>query len=344
MNKKRIAVVGYGTIGERCADGVRLQDDMELAGVVDVAPSLPVRALVESGKNVKIFCALKDKIGDLKHAGIPVAGLIDDLLKEVDGVIDATTPGVGAKNVELYHKYGVKASMQGGEKRGSADTIFHPMGNYDKCKGLSTLQMLSCNTTGIARQALVCDKAVGVKEMVCMILRRAADISETHKGPVDALLPSELPSHQADDFAYISPDIKVVTAVVTAPVCFGHVTTMLFDLKKPTTREEVIQMFLAEPRIRIFRMKDGFISTSHIFDYCRDCGKPRGDMYEVPVWEETIYLDHDNTRLYSINMIPQEAIVIPENIDAMRCLLGMEKTGEEAMAHTNRCLDMKAGW
>ena len=58
MSKKRIAIVGYGTIGERCADAVLLQDDMELVGVVDVAPSLPVRALVESGKDVKIFCGL----------------------------------------------------------------------------------------------------------------------------------------------------------------------------------------------------------------------------------------------------------------------------------------------
>jgi len=40
-------------------------------------------------------------------------------------------------------------------------------------------------------------------------------------------------------------------------------------------------------------------------------------------------------------MIPQEAIVVPENIDAIRCLLGLEKTGAEAIAHTNRCLGIK---
>ena len=340
MPKKRIAVVGYGTIGERCADAVLLQDDMELTGVVDVAPSLPVRALVDSGKDVKIFCGLKERVNDLRNAEVPVVGIIDDLLKEVDGVIDATSPGIGAKNKELYNKYDVKAIYQGGEKREIADNLFHPMANFKECIGLNSLQMLSCNTTGIARQAFTCDQLLGLEEMICMILRRAADISETHKGPVDALLPSEIPSHQGEDFAYISPDIKVVTAVVTAPVCFGHATTMVFDLKKPTTKEAVIEMFNKEPRIRLFRMEDGFISTSHIFDYCRDCGKPRGDMYEVPVWEETIYLDHDNTRLYSINMIPQEAIVIPENIDALRCLLGTEDNPNDAMAHTNRCLGL----
>ena len=118
---------------------------------------------------------------------------------------------------------------------------------------------------------------------------------------------------------------------------FKDVNSRYFHVSK----EEVIKMFQDEPRIRLFKLKDGFISTSHIFDYNRDRGAPRGDMYEVPVWEETVYIDHDGSRIYSINMIPQEAIVIPENIDALRCLLGLEKTGDEAMAHTNRCLGIK---
>ena len=45
----RIAVVVYGVIGQRLAEGVALQRDMELVGVVDVAPTLAVRALVERG-------------------------------------------------------------------------------------------------------------------------------------------------------------------------------------------------------------------------------------------------------------------------------------------------------
>lgn len=49
MSKPRVAVVGYGTIGTRLADDAALQGDMELVGVVDVAPTLQVRALHESG-------------------------------------------------------------------------------------------------------------------------------------------------------------------------------------------------------------------------------------------------------------------------------------------------------
>jgi len=338
--KKRVAVVGYGTIGERVADGIVKQDDMELAGVADVAPTLPVRAAVESGKNYPIYCALSEKSEEMEKAGIPIKGLLKDLLKEVDIVVDATSPGVGAKNKEIYMKYGVPAIFQAGEEREIGDGIFYPMANYDECRKLKYLQMFSCNTTGVARQIFTCDRAFGVKEAFCAIVRRSADISETHKGPVDALLPSEIPSHQALDFSYVS-SIHVVTAVVTAPVCHGHATMMVFEIRRKTIKEEVIEVFQKEPRIRLFRLEDGFISTSHIFDYNRDRGVSRGDMYEVPVWEETVYLDKEGMRIYSTNMIPQEAIVIPENIDAIRCLSGLEQNGTEAIAHTNECLGIR---
>jgi len=341
MAKKKIAVVGYGTIGERISDAIVKQDDMQLAGVADVAATLPVRALVESGKDYPVYCSVPEKRQNLEKAGIPVKGLLKDLLEEVDLVVDATTPGVGAKNKEIYEKVGLPAIFQAGEKAGFADAVFYPAFNYDKCRGLKYLQMFSCNTTGIARQAFVCDRSFGLKENICLIVRRSADISETHKGPVDALLPQKVPSHQAEDFAHVAPHIHTVTGVITAPVCHGHATMMIFEVKEKAAREKVIEIFNGEPRIRLFRLEDGFISTSHIFDYNRDRMSPRGDMYEVPVWEETIYLEKEGHRIYSINMIPQEAIVVPENIDAIRCLLGLEETGDEAMAHTNRCLGLK---
>ena len=343
MSKKRVAIVGYGTIGERVSDGVAKQDDIELAGVADIAPTLPVRALVESGKNYPIYCSIPEKRKEMEKAGIPVKGLLEELLSEVDIVVDATTPGIGEKNKKIYDRFGLPAIFQGGEKRGFTDAIFNPMFNYGKCRELKykSLQMFSCNTTGIARQAYVADKNFKLKEMICLIVRRAADISETHKGPVDALLPTEIPSHQALDFVHVAPHIHTVTGVITAPVSHGHATMMTFEVEKKTTKEEVIESFNKEARVRIFRLKDGFISTSHIFDYNRDRMSPRGDMYEVPVWEESIYLDKGGKRIYSINMIPQEAIVVPENIDAIRCLLGLEETAEEAMAHTNKGLGIK---
>jgi glyceraldehyde-3-phosphate dehydrogenase/erythrose-4-phosphate dehydrogenase len=39
MARPKVGVVGFGVIGQRLADGVALQKDMELVGVVDVAPT-----------------------------------------------------------------------------------------------------------------------------------------------------------------------------------------------------------------------------------------------------------------------------------------------------------------
>ena len=38
MAKIKVGVAGYGVIGQRLADGVACQGDMELVGVADVAP------------------------------------------------------------------------------------------------------------------------------------------------------------------------------------------------------------------------------------------------------------------------------------------------------------------
>jgi len=339
MQKAKIGIVGYGTIGERCADGVARQDDMELVGVVDVVPSLPVRALQESRRGYPLYCGLKENLQKMRDAGLEVVGTIEELLEKVDMVIDATSPGVGAKNRKLYEKFNVKAAFQAGEKHKAGDILFNPCHNFDRCKGQRYVELLSCNTTAIARLAGLIEKNYGLKRMLCLIVRRGGDISETHKGPIDAAIVERTPSHQADDFKVVSPHLKVITNVVTVPVCHGHVQTVEFTVDRPPRKEELVELIASYPRARMFRIEDGYLSNSHIFDYMRDLGALRGDMYEVPVWDETIYVDGNNIIL--THMVPQEAIVVPENMDAIRCLLGLEKTAEEAMAHTDRCLGLK---
>ena len=48
MKKIRVGVAGYGTIGQRLADGVAMQGDMELVGIADLAPTLSIQALREN--------------------------------------------------------------------------------------------------------------------------------------------------------------------------------------------------------------------------------------------------------------------------------------------------------
>ncbi len=120
----KVLVAGYGVIGQRLADGVALQDDMELVGVVDAAPTLSVLSLRDKGMPYKLFAAFDSAKADLEAAGLTIAGTLEEILPEVDIVLDATSPGVGAKNKELYAKHGKKAVFQGGEKMRSQTSSF----------------------------------------------------------------------------------------------------------------------------------------------------------------------------------------------------------------------------
>lgn len=132
MLKTKVAVVGYGVIGQRLADGVAAQKDMELAGIVDVAPTFSIRAMLDSKDIYPIYVfeeAQKDAFGT---EGIKTEGILADILSKVDIVLDATPAGVGLKNKEIYKAAGKKAIFQGGEKNDVADVFFHGYANYDK--------------------------------------------------------------------------------------------------------------------------------------------------------------------------------------------------------------------
>lgn len=50
---------------------------------------------------------------------------MEELVQKVDIMLDASSVGIGAKNKELYAKYGKKAIFQGGDNRkGLSSTIF----------------------------------------------------------------------------------------------------------------------------------------------------------------------------------------------------------------------------
>ena len=301
MTKPKVAVVGYGTIGQRLADGVARQEDMELVGVSDVAPTLPVRALKEKGMPYDLYCAIPDNISLLEDAGIPVTGTLDDLLKKVDIVLDATSAGIGQKNKELYKKYSLKAIFQGGEKNEVADVFFHGYANYEKGLGKQFLKLTSCNTTGLIRAVDCLDRAVGIEKVAITIIRRVADPGDYHRGLTNALQVDKAPSHQAVDLMTIMPHVNATGILVHTPVTHGHIITIVATPKKKITKEEILEHFNKHPRIRVVRIEDGFLGNASLFKYARDLGNPRGDMYEIAVWEETIVSSGDDI-MFAINI------------------------------------------
>ena len=343
--KIRVGVAGYGTIGQRLADGVALQGDMELVGIADLAPTLSIRALAENdmigANDVKYDLYLVDGADKAQFdaLGIPVKGTFEDLCKNVDIMLDSAPGGVGAKNkANYYEKYGVKAIFQGGEKNSVADVFFHGYANYEKGLGQSYLKLTSCNTTGLIRSVDALDRAYGLDKVAITIVRRVADPGDYHRGLTNALQMEKAPTHQAVDLMTIMPHVNATGILVHTPVTHGHIITVLATGKggKKITKDMALEVFKKHPRIRVVTMDEGFKGNASFFKYARDLGNRRGDMYEIGLWEDSI-VESDNDIMYAIN-IPQESVTIPETIDGIRAAMEMQMTREEGTEATNKYL------
>jgi len=343
MSKIKVAVAGYGVIGQRLADGVAMQGDMELVGVADLAPTLSVRALAErdmigaNGKKYKLYLVEGADKAQFDALGIPTSGSFDEMIKEADIILDSAPGGVGVKNKEAYKKYGKKAIFQGGEKNEVADVFFHGYANYEAGVGADYLKLTSCNTTGLIRAVDALDRAFGIDRVAITIIRRVADPGDYHRGLTNALQMDKAPSHQAVDLMTIMPHIQATGILVHTPVTHGHIITVVATPKEGRIkREDAIRCFEAHPRIRVVTIDEGFKGNASFFRFARDLGNRRGDMFEIGLWKDAV-VETGNAIMFAIN-IPQESVTIPETIDAVRAAMGMQRTGAEGTAETNRYL------
>ncbi|KUO76240.1 MAG: glyceraldehyde-3-phosphate dehydrogenase [Clostridia bacterium BRH_c25] len=340
MAKIKVGVAGYGTIGQRLADGVALQKDMELVGVADLAPTLSVRVLYEKGMPYDLYLVSGADRSKFDKLGIPVKGSFEELIDRVDIMLDSSPGGIGAKNKELYEKKGVKAIFQGGEKNSVADVFFHGYANYENGLGKDYLKLTSCNTTGLIRSVDCLDRECGGLDKVAItIIRRVADPGDYHRGLTNALQMDKAPSHQALDLMTIMPHIDATGILVHTPVTHGHIITVVATGKRKITKAMALGAFLKHPRIMVVKLEDGFLGNASFFKYARDLGKPRGDMYEIGLWEDSI-VETGNDIMFAIN-IPQESVTIPETIDGIRAAMKMQMTREEGTNTTNEYLGIK---
>ncbi|MBO1720451.1 type II glyceraldehyde-3-phosphate dehydrogenase [Extibacter sp. GGCC_0201] len=338
MGKIKVGVAGYGTIGQRLADGVYLQEDMELVGVADFAPTLAVRALKEKGMPYDLYLVDGADKSAFDKYDIPVSGAFHDLVDKVDIMLDSAPAGVGAKNKEIYLEKGKKAIFQGGEKNSVADVFFHGYANYEQGVNKDYLKLTSCNTTGLIRSVDCLDRAYGIEKVAITIVRRVADPGDYHRGLTNALQVDKAPTHQAVDLMTIMPHIHATGILVHTPVTHGHFITVLATGKQKITKEMALEVFRKHPRIRVVTLDEGFLGNASLFKYARDLGNVRGDMYEIGLWEDSI-VESGNDIMYGIH-IPQESVTIPETIDAIRAACGMQLTSKEGTAVTNQYLNI----
>lgn len=338
MAKIKVGVAGFGVIGQRLADGVRLQEDMELVGVADIAPTLSIRALREKGMPYDLYLVDGADKKKFETLGIPVSGTFDDLIDRVDIMLDSSPGGIGAMNKERYVAKGIKAIFQGGEKSSVADVFFHGYANYEKGVNAQFLKLTSCNTTGLIRSVDCLDRAYGIKKIAITIIRRVADPGDYHRGLTNALQIEKAPSHQAVDLMAIMPHVEATGILVHTPVTHGHIITVLAKGSQKITKQMALNAFRQHDRIRIVSIDEGFLGNASLFRYARDLGNPRGDMYEIALWEDSIVESGDDI-MYAIN-IPQESVTIPETIDAIRAAMSMQEDRLLGISQTNQYLGL----
>lgn len=336
MKKIKVAVNGYGVIGKRVAEAVMLQPDMELMGVSDVASDWRIK--IANVKEIPVYAYGYEAADKMTQAGIDVAGILDDLLKQVDVVVDCAPKKFGAQNAERYRRAGVKFIVQGGEKHETTGHSFVAEANYESALGRDATRVVSCNTTSIVRTLTALKTAGLLKNARGTLLRRATDPWESHLGGImNTLVPEkEIPSHQGPDAKSVDPELDVVTAAVKVPETLSHLHYWTVRLTRPASKEEVLDAFRTSTRISFIKYEDGLSANNAVKELMLDLGRPHGDMYEVAIWEDMLKVEGDE--LYYAYLVDNQAIVIPENVDAIRALMGLETSAENSIRNTNKVL------
>lgn len=338
MSIIKVAVNGYGVIGKRVADAALLQPDMELVGVSDIVTDWRIQSV--AGK-LPLFASTDQAREAMAQAGLPVAGSLDDLLSQADVIVDTTPKRVAAENLPRYRQAGVKFVLQGGESHETTGHSFVAQANYESALGRDSTRVVSCNTTSIVRVLGALQNANLLAKARGVLIRRATDPWESHLGGImNTMVPEQkIPSHQGPDAQTVLPDLDVVTIAAKGAHTQTHNHYWTLQLTRAASRDEVLAALRAAPRIAFIRMADGLVALNSTIELMNDLGRPRGDMWEVAIWEDLVTVQGDEA--YLTYQVDNEAIVVPETIDAIRALTEAAPTAEASMRVTDASLGMR---
>tara|TARA_B100001750_G_scaffold20990_1_gene14143 strand:+ start:1376 stop:2416 length:1041 start_codon:yes stop_codon:yes gene_type:complete len=340
MSKIKVAINGFGTIGKRVADAVDAQDDMEIIGVTKTGPSFGCDLAVKKG--FPLYCTFddEDRISAFAEGGYECKGGLSDLLGIADVVVDCSPGKMGADNLAKYKAAGVKHLFQGGEKHDLTGKSYTSSANHAENLGVDGVRVVSCNTTGLSRTLVPLFEHCGSLKVECTMIRRAADPGDSKKGPINAIKPVlKVPSHHGPDVMTVKPEIEINSLAVAVPTTIMHLHAILADLPEGhgLTTDDIINMWKETPRVIVMNGNENRITTTaEVMEMARDIGRKWGDLHEIFVWEDGVSLQ--GNRLYYFQAIHQESDVIPENVDAIRAVMGTESDWRVSVAKTDAAI------
>ncbi|OVE83338.1 type II glyceraldehyde-3-phosphate dehydrogenase [Natronolimnobius baerhuensis] len=337
----RVGINGYGTIGKRVADAVRAQPDMTVHGVAKRSPDYVAVGAAEA--EYPVYAADEDRTDGFREIGIDLAGMVDDLVAESDVIVDATPSGIGAQNRPLYERHETPALFQGGEDATVAEVSFNARANYDEAEDADYVRVVSCNTTGLSRFLAPLYENYGIEKARVTLVRRGGDPNQTGRGPINDAVPDpvSIPSHHGPDVQTVFPELDIDTIGLKVPTTMMHLHTVNVTLENaPEDIAAVREQLQDEDRLLTIPEYAGIDGAGTLKDFALDAGRPRGDIWENCIWEESLTLEGND--LYCMQAIHQESDVVPENVDAIRALTG-HLPGPESRALTNETLGIDSG-
>jgi len=334
---KSVGINGYGTIGKRVTDAVSAQDDMKIVGITKRNPDFESRMAVEKGYD--LYISIPERERSFEDAGINVAGTAEELFEKLDIVVDCTPEGIGAKNKEnIYEKIGLKAVFQGGEKHDNVGLSFNSFSNYKDAYGKDYARVVSCNTTGLCRTLKPIDDFCGIKKVRAVMVRRGADPGQVKKGPINAIIPNPptVPSHHGPDLQTVMYGLDITTMALLVPTTLMHQHNLMVEIESQASVDDIKDTLNKTPRVLLLKASEGLGSTAEFMEYAKELGRPRNDLFEIGVWEESLNIVRGE--LYYMQAIHQESDVVPENVDAIRAMLEMESDPQKSIEKTNKAM------
>ena len=341
MSLIRVAINGFGTIGKRVADAVDAQKDMEIVGVTKTGPSFGCELAAK--KAYPLFAASDDPemIASFEDSPFSCEGSISELLAITDIVVDCAPSKVGQSNLSRYRDSGIKYIFQGGEKHSLTDMSYSSSANHSENLNSEGSRVVSCNTTGLSRTLFPLFDHCGKLRVECTMIRRSADPGDSKRGPINAIEPVlKVPSHHGPDLKTVASGIEINTLAVAVPTTIMHVHSIIADLPEGhgLTRDSIVLMWKQTPRVIVMEGESNRLSsTAEVMEMARDIGRKWGDLHEIFVWEDGISLIGD--RLYFFQAIHQESDVVPENVDCIRALMGVEKDWRKSVSMTDSAIN-----
>jgi glyceraldehyde-3-phosphate dehydrogenase (NAD(P)) len=335
----RVGINGYGTIGKRVAAAVRAQPDMSVMGVAKTRPNHEAMTAVDNGFD--LYAAIEERRPRFGEAGIDIDGDVEALVAQSDIVVDACPSGIGAENAAMYREHDTPALLQGGEDADAVDASFVSRANYDSVEGADLVRVVSCNTTGLSRLIAPLAESYGIEKVRATLVRRGGDQAQSGRGPINDILPDPvaLPSHHGPDVNTIFPDLAIDTLGLKVPATLMHTHSINVTLESSPDAERVRDLLAGERRLFVIPEWLGLDGAGAIRELAGDAGRPRGDVWENCIWGESITVEGRD--LYLFQAIHQEADTVPENVDAIRAVLGTAGAAE-SIRRTDEAIGLDA--